>query len=69
MRDMIDYGVTGIHVPCRQKRALARTLTDLVAQPDLITELGHAARRRAIDDYGMDAMVARYAQLINDGRC
>jgi D-inositol-3-phosphate glycosyltransferase len=66
--DSVVHGVTGVHVPPRDPRALAAALRALLADPARRAELGEAGARRARQRYGFDR-VARatrdvYASLV-----
>jgi D-inositol-3-phosphate glycosyltransferase len=51
MRDTVVDGVTGVHVPPRQPRALAAALRDLVAEPARMAAYGIAGRDRVLARY------------------
>lgn len=47
MRDTVVHGVTGVHVPPRDRGALARMVRSLLARPDARAAMGVEAARRA----------------------
>jgi glycosyltransferase involved in cell wall biosynthesis len=52
--DSVVHGVTGVHVPPREPRALAAALRALLADPARRAELGAAGAARARRRYGFD---------------
>ena len=57
--ELIDPMRTGLLFPSDDDEALAAAVRSLVEDPALAARLGAAARRHALDNYGMGAMVAR----------
>lgn len=55
-KDAVLHGITGLLVPPREPRALARALRQLLLQPTLITSFGFAAGDRARMRYGWDQL-------------
>lgn len=66
--DLIRHGVDGLLVPSGDVAALVHALQVLHDERDHAQQLGQTARRRAIADFSVDAMVSAYAGLFN-GRC
>lgn len=56
-REAIVDGVTGDLVPVRDSDALYRALIDLIADPERRLRYGRAGRARAIERFGIDAVV------------
>jgi len=60
-------GVTGFLVPSADPAAMAEKILTLADDPSLRARMGEAGRKRVIDDFSMERMVARledlYAQL------
>jgi D-inositol-3-phosphate glycosyltransferase len=54
--DTVVDGVTGVHVPPRRPRELAKALRMLLAQPDARARLGAAGAERARSRYGWDTV-------------
>ena len=54
---------TGLLVPTRNPPALAQAIRRVVADPDLARRLGEAGRARVEAEFGVDRMVARFADL------
>jgi glycosyltransferase involved in cell wall biosynthesis len=52
-------GVTGITVPPREPKALARAINELLADQDLRIRLGRRGRERALEEFTVEQMVAR----------
>jgi len=61
--DLVNDGVTGLLVPLGDATALAGALGALLGDAGLRTRLGTAARNAAVERYGMDRVVERYADL------
>jgi glycosyltransferase involved in cell wall biosynthesis len=70
--DSVVHGVTGVHVPPREPRALAAALRALLADPARRAELGAAGAARARRRYGFDRIARStrdvYAGLIGRER-
>lgn len=68
--ELIEDGTHGLLVPPGDAGALARAIARLLADPGLARRLGEAARWRARERYGREAMVRRfedfYAGLLTD---
>jgi glycosyltransferase involved in cell wall biosynthesis len=56
-------GVTGIHVPVGNARALANAIARLAAEPGLRAAMGAAGRMRVCANYGMEAMARGTLEL------
>jgi glycosyltransferase involved in cell wall biosynthesis len=57
-------GPAGTVVPPEQPEAIVRAVLALVeAGPDALTKLGHEARRRIVEQFSLQRMVARYEEL------
>ncbi len=67
-RAVVEDGVSGLLVPPRDSRALARAVARLLDDPALRTRLGAAARRRAEERFDLRAIVrqtlALYDQVV-----
>lgn len=66
--EVVEHGVTGLLVPPDDADALARAITDLLADPERARKLGEAGRRRAEEHFSWDGVAARlrgfYAELL-----
>lgn len=58
-REVVDDGKTGILIPSRDHRALARAVLDLLRHPDLAEKMGQAGRRRAESEFDERLIVKR----------
>ena len=58
--ELIEDGTHGLLVPPGDPGALARAIARLLADPGLARRLGEAARWRARERYGREAMVRRF---------
>ncbi len=56
----IEDGVTGVLIPSQDEEALTNALRSVVCDSDRAERLGAAARRRAIDEFSIEAM-SRFA--------
>jgi sugar transferase (PEP-CTERM/EpsH1 system associated) len=63
--ELIEHGVSGMLVPSDDVGALGRAI-EQYATPAVARAVGLAARRRAENVLGLDAMVARYAALYDE---
>jgi glycosyltransferase involved in cell wall biosynthesis len=67
--ELIEDGAHGLLVPPGDSTALARAIARLLGDRELARRLGEAARWRARERYGREAMVRRfedfYAGLVN----
>lgn len=61
--ELITHGKTGMLVPVGDRAALAGCTKTLLEQPDAAARLGEAARESILGEYGIDKMVARYADV------
>ena len=61
--ELITHGETGMLFPIGDRAALAGCTKALLEQPEAAQRLGEAARERILDEYGIDKMVARYADV------
>lgn len=61
--ELVDDGRTGTLVASDDASAMAEALAGYAMEPDRATVQGAASRRRAVDRFSIDAMVASYAAL------
>ncbi|MDE0779902.1 MAG: glycosyltransferase [Alphaproteobacteria bacterium] len=61
--EIIDHGSTGLLVPPKSPGALAQSILDLIANPELRIQMGKAARAEIESTYGLDACVRAYDDL------
>lgn len=57
-RDAVLDGETGFLVPVRDSAALAERIDDLLADPDLRQRMGRAGRKRAVQEFSIENVVA-----------
>jgi glycosyltransferase involved in cell wall biosynthesis len=62
-REVIDDGVDGVLVPPADPDVLAGALIDLIGDRECIVMLGENARRKAVEEFSQEAMVARTLEL------
>ncbi len=69
--EVVDDGVTGLLVPYDEQdpegfqRALAHRVNELLADPDRVTAMGQAGRKRAVTEFSWSAVADRTVQLYN----
>jgi glycosyltransferase involved in cell wall biosynthesis len=63
VRDVIVQGETGYSVPAGDVEALTGRVLELLRQPEKRIHMGQTARQRAVQQYSLDAMIHRYAEL------
>ncbi len=70
--DLVEHNQTGFLVAPEDELAMAEAIWQFFSQPDMAFKFGSAARSRAIQNFGLDAMIDRYsllfASLDRDGR-
>jgi len=62
--EVVEDGVTGIHVPPGEPAALAAALERLIADPALAQRLGAAGRRRAAALFSAERMASEYRKVL-----
>jgi glycosyltransferase involved in cell wall biosynthesis len=69
--DIIEDGLNGILVPCKDSKALSRAIVRLISSPSRIARMGQAARQRVIDNFTVHHQVTAieelYDNLLNHG--
>ena len=63
VEEVIRDGVNGRLVPPGQAEALAQAVLELAAQPSLLARWGQAARETVVQNYSLEAMLARLETL------
>jgi starch synthase len=67
--EVVDDGVTGVLVdldpgdPADFERRFAAAVDQVAGDPDRAAEMGRAGRRRAVEEFGWDAVAARTVEL------
>jgi len=61
--DLVEPGVDGLVVPPRDPAALAAAVIGLLDETELRRSLGQAARQKVADDFSVEAMCGRYADV------
>jgi glycosyltransferase involved in cell wall biosynthesis len=62
-RDLVTDGETGYLAPLGDRTSFARYVNRLLDDRPLAESLGQAARRRATEQFGVQTMIDRYADL------
>lgn len=62
--DAVIDGVTGVQVDGRSVTAIADALKELIVRKDLRERLGAQAKKRAVDEFSMDAVFEREQSLL-----
>lgn len=63
--EVILDGVTGYLVPFADERLLAERLAELLRSPELRSRMGAAGRARVLEQFTLEQMARRYAELYN----
>jgi starch synthase len=61
--EVVDDGETGLLVPADDPAALAEALNAVIADPARADAMGAAGRKRAVAEFGWDAIAAQTAAL------
>jgi glycosyltransferase involved in cell wall biosynthesis len=64
--DVVADGETGILVPSEDPDALARAIAELIDDPARRAEMGRAGRRRAVERFTAEGMVAGFERLYRE---
>jgi sugar transferase (PEP-CTERM/EpsH1 system associated) len=67
--DLVTEGETGHIVPAADPQAMAQCLVRLASAPAHSLDIGQAARRRVIEHFSLQAMVATYQRVYDDQLC
>ena len=62
-RDVVAHGNTGLLVPPQDSKALADSLSELLADQTRSRQMGEAGRARVVERFSLDAMVDRYLEF------
>ncbi len=62
-RDLVVHGQTGYLVPLGDRAGITRHTNNLLNDANLARRLGQAGRARAVSEFFVEKMVARYAEL------
>ena len=65
-RDSIEAGVTGLLVPVRDAKALAKAIQELVRDPARCSQMGKAARELAEREFDVRKVVAAHMRIYDD---
>lgn len=65
-RDLVVPGETGFLCPVRGRSDFCRETDRILSDAELAARLGEAARRRAMEQFGVDRMVAGHARLYRE---
>lgn len=61
--DIIEDGVSGLLVPCKDSKAMARAILLLLSDHDKAEEIGHAAKQRVAEKFTIEKQVASVQML------
>ena len=61
--DMVRAGKSGVVVPYGDVQQLSTAMTELLADASSLKELGRSARQLVIEEYNLEKLAARYAEL------
>jgi len=63
LREIIDDGKTGMIVPPGDSAALAKAITVLLRNPEMLRQMGRAGQERAASSFSTSAMVEQVARI------
>jgi starch synthase len=66
--EVVEHGETGLLVPFQDdfEAGLAAALDSVLADPGTARRMGEAGRRRAVDEFGWDAVARRTVRLYEE---
>jgi glycosyltransferase involved in cell wall biosynthesis len=67
IRELVRHGETGVMIPPGDQAALARTLTDLAEDRDLVERLGLAGRKWVAEEFDLRVNAGRIVTALNSG--
>jgi glycosyltransferase involved in cell wall biosynthesis len=62
-RELVQHGETGVLVPPRDSKAVAKAVIDLIQHPEKAASMGQKARERVMKQFALDNMVHQYESL------
>ncbi len=65
-RDAIENGVTGLLVPPRNSIALADTIQQMLEDPECLSKMGKAGRKRAEELYDVNVVICKHLEAYAD---
>ncbi|MEM6403563.1 MAG: glycosyltransferase family 4 protein, partial [Cyanobacteria bacterium P01_D01_bin.116] len=65
MPELIEEGKNGFLVPIADSQALAKAISKLIENPDLITKMGEAGRKKVANSYFWEQTCSGFASIIN----
>ncbi len=63
--DVIDHEKDGILIPPEDPEALANAMEFVIKNPEKSYQLGKSARRKVVEEFSLDEIANRYAELYN----
>jgi len=63
--DIIEDGVNGLLVPCKDSKAMARAILQILSDRDKAEQMGLAARRRVTEKFTVQQQVTAVQKLYN----
>ncbi len=69
MKEIVEHGKTGLIVPAGDIRALAGSITDLLADMEATRRMGEEGYRRLEAQFTAERMVSQYDALVGTARC
>ena len=64
--EIIEDGVNGLLVPCKDSEAMARAILQIISNPDRAKQMGLAARRRVAEKFTVQHQVKAVEKLYDD---
>ena len=66
--DIIEDGVNGLLVPCKDSKAMARAILQIISDPQKAEQMGRAARQHILDNFTVEQQVTA-VQKVYDSMC
>lgn len=62
--EMVDEGVTGVHIPVNQPEAAAEIIGRLIKDPSLRKKMGEAGRKKVLTNYSLEAFEHKMIKVL-----
>lgn len=62
--EMVDDGITGVHIPVNQPEAAAKIIGRLIKDPSLRMKMGEAGRQKVLTNYSLEAFERKMIKVL-----